>query len=185
MPDTVLKQAEDKMKKAIEAYQEELKTIRTGRPNPEIFKKVQVECYGAKMGLFDVATISVPDGQSFLIQPFDKTNLKSIEAGINNSGLGFNANNDGDNIRIVIPPLSKERRQEMIKKVSSLTEERGHVSVRNIRQSAKDEIKKLKDTGLSEDVIKKAQDNLEKLTSDYNKKVDSIAKAKEEELTKV
>ena len=181
----ILKSTEDKMSKAVEAFKEELKTVRTGRPNPEIFKKVKVECYGSMMALQDICSISVPDGQSFLIQPFDRNNLKAIETAIKASDLGLNPSNDGQAIRISVPPLSKDRRDEMVKHVSKLSEESGRVVLRRIRQTAKDELKKLKDSSVSEDDIKKFQDTLEKITSKHIDQIDEAAKKKEKELQTV
>ncbi len=182
MTEQILKQIEEKMKKSVNSFHEELKTVRTGRPNPDIFKKVKVECYGSSMNLSDIASISVPDGQSFLIKPFDKSNLKALESGISNSGLGFNPTNDGECIRIVVPPLSKERRDDLAKHVTKLAEEKGKVPIRRIRQDGKDQLKKLKDQNISEDEIKKLQDRLEKLTNKYIEEIDDLAKKKEVEL---
>lgn len=180
----VLNAAEDKMKKAVDLFHEKLKTIRTGRANPEVFKRVRVECYGTGMSLSEVAGITAPDGRSFLIQPFDKANLRAIEQAISNSDLGFNPTNDGNSIRITVPSLSNERREELIAQVSKIAEHEARVPVRNIRRDGNDQIKKLKGT-ISEDEVKKAQEDLEKLTSKYIAQVDDLAHKKEIELKTV
>ncbi len=177
----ILNTAEDKMKKAIEVFQEDLKTIRTGRANPEVFKRVRVECYGSMMGLNEVAGITAPDGKTLLIQPFDKSNLKAIETAIQNADLGFNPSNDGNVIRISVPALSKERRDEMAKQVGKMSEERGRLPIRNIRRDANDQLKKLKGS-ISEDELKKAHDDLEKITGKSIDKVDELTEKKEAEL---
>ncbi|HEY9885946.1 MAG TPA: ribosome recycling factor [Vampirovibrionales bacterium] len=180
----ILSTAEDKMKKLVANFQDELKTIRTGKANPDIFKRVRVECYGTMMSLNEVAGITAPDGRSFIIQPFDKTNLRSIELSIQNSELGFNPTNDGEIIRISVPPLSEDRRAELIKQAGKMAEEKGRVPVRNIRREANDQLKKLKGS-ISDDELKKLQDKFEKVTSGYIAQVDEALSAKEVELKTV
>jgi ribosome recycling factor len=177
----ILKSSEDKMKKVLDLFQEELKTIRTGKANPDVFKRIRIECYGASMSLPEVAGVSAPDGRSFMIQPFDKSNLKAIETAIQNSDLGFSPSNDGSVIRINVPPLSNDRRNELVKQVSKMTEEKAKIPIRNIRRDAQDSLKKLKGT-VSDDELKKDQDNLEKTTSKYIATVDELLSKKEQEL---
>jgi ribosome recycling factor len=177
----ILQATEEKMSKAVDVFQEDLKTVRTGRANPEVFKRVRVDCYGSSLALHEVAGITAPDGRSFVIQPFDKTNLRAIEQAITSSDLGFNPSNDGTVIRISVPTLSKDRRDEMVKHVNKLAEERGRIIVRNIRRDANDQIKKLKGT-ISDDELKKGQEDLEKLTSKYIAKIDDLTDKKEAEL---
>jgi ribosome recycling factor len=165
----VLQSFEEKMKKAIEVFNDEIKTIRTGRANPEVFKRVRVECYGSNLSLSEVAGITAPDGRSFMIQPFDKTNLKAVEQAIVNSDLGFNPSNDGQVIRIIIPALSEDRRKDLVKQVNKIAED------------ANDQIKKLKGT-VSEDELKRFHDDLEKVTTKYIAQVDELAQKKEKEL---
>ena len=176
--------AEEKMKKAVDSFHEKLKTIRTGRANPEVFKRVRVECYGSMLNLPEVAGITAPDGRSFLIQPFDKSNLKAIEQAISNSDLGFNPTNDGNCIRITVPTLSNERREELIAQVNKIAEHEARVPVRNIRRDANDQIKRLKGS-ISEDELKKTQEELEKLTTKYISQVDDLARKQEVELKTV
>ena len=173
------------MLKTIEVFRDELRSIRTGRANPEIFRKVKVECYGTVMALSDTATVTVVEGRNFLIQAFDKSNLRAIETAIANSDLGLNPTNDGDQIRIVLPALSQDRRNELVKQVNGLAEERGRVVLRGIRQDMREKLKKLKGEGISEDQLKKANDDLEKLTSKYVSQVDELAQQKEKELLTV
>jgi ribosome recycling factor len=177
----VIKVSEEKMKKAVELFQDELKTIRTGRANPEVFKRVRVECYGSMLALHEVAGITVPDGRSFLIQPFDKGNLKAIEQAIISSDLGFNPSNDGAAIRINVPVLSEDRRKELIKQVGKISEEKGKVVLRNLRRDAQDQLKKLKGS-ISEDELKKAQEDIEKITGKFIGLIDEHADKKEQEL---
>ena len=177
----ILESIEQKMEKSLESFQENLKTIRTGRANPEIFKRVKAECYGTSMSLQEVAGITVPDGRSFVIQPFDKNNLRAIEQAIANSELGFNPTNDGSVIRISIPPLSEERRKDLIKQVGKTAEERGRLPIRNLRREANDSLKKLKGT-IAEDELKKLQGELDKITSKQVGKIDQLAEEKEIEL---
>ncbi|MDX1917671.1 MAG: ribosome recycling factor [Candidatus Caenarcaniphilales bacterium] len=184
MASEILKTTEDKMKKALDAFQDELKSIRTGRPNPEIFKRVRVECYGTSMALSDLASISVVEGRSFLIQPFDKSNLRAIDQGIQNSDLGLTPSNDGSVIRINVPPLTEERRKDLIKQVSKLGEEKGRLSVRNLRRDAKTMIEKQKGT-ISEDELKKELEALEKVATNYINKIDEVIEHKEQELKTV
>ncbi|MDX1921018.1 MAG: ribosome-recycling factor, partial [Candidatus Caenarcaniphilales bacterium] len=127
---------------------------------------------------------TAPDGRSFIIQPFDKTNLKAIEQAIQNSELGLNPNNDGSIIRISVPPLSEDRREELIKQVGKIAEEKARVPLRNIRRDSNDQLKKLKGS-VSEDDLKKQQDSLEKLTSKFVASVDEILDKKEQELKKI
>ncbi|MDJ0626205.1 MAG: ribosome recycling factor [Candidatus Caenarcaniphilales bacterium] len=180
----ILKASEDKMSKILASFQEELKTIRTGKANPDIFKRVRVECYGTNMSLQEVAGVTAPDGRSFVIQPFDKTNLKAIEQAIQNSELGLNPTNDGSIIRIVVPPLSEDRRKELVKQVSKITEDKGKVPTRNIRRDSNDQLKKLKGS-ISDDELSNHQDELEKITSKYINLVDEAFNKKKVELTTV
>ncbi len=180
----ILKSAEEKMQKALDIFQEDLKTIRTGRANPEVFKRVRVECYGSNLALTELAGITAPDGRSFLIQPFDKTNLKAIEQAIQASDLGFNPSNDGQVIRINVPTLSEDRRKELIKQVGKIAEERGRLPLRNLRRDFNDQIKKLKGS-ISEDESKKLHDDLEKITGKFVHKVDELTEKKDLELQKI
>lgn len=180
----VLASAEDRMKKAISNLQKEFITIRTGRANPAVLDRVEVEYYGSPTPLKSLANISVPDGRSLLIQPFDKNVVKDIEQAIHKSGLGLTPNSDGTVVRITIPVLTEERRKELTKQVKKFGEE-ARVSVRNIRRDGADELKKLKGTQVSEDEIKRQEESLQKLTDKYVKEIDKQVHDKEQEVMEV
>lgn len=177
----ILQICEDKMKKAVGIFSDEIKTIRTGRANPEIFKRVRVECYGTQLSLTELAGVTAPDGRTFLIHPFDRANLKSIEQAIISSDLGLNPSNDGQVIRISVPALSDDRRKELVKQVNKIAEDKGRLPIRNLRRDANDQLKKLK-SSISEDELKKLQDNLEKITTKYISQIDDLAEKKDKEL---
>jgi len=179
----ILAPAEERMKGAIASLMNEFRTIRTGRANPALLDRVEVEYYGSPTPLKSLANISVPDGRSLLIQPFDKSGLKDIEKAIHNSGLGLTPNNDGSVVRINIPALTEERRKELVKQVRKVAEEQ-RVAVRNVRRDVADELKKLKGAQ-SEDEIKRQEDALQKLTDKYVKEIDRLASAKEAEIMEV
>jgi len=177
-----MQEFEDRMKKTLEAVEKEFHTIRTGKANPTILDRVQVEYYGSVMPLNNVANITALDGRTLGIIPFDKGALKNIEKAIQDSGLGLTPNNDGARILIVIPELTGERRQELAKLVNKEAEN-GRVSIRNIRREALDKSKK--DTSLSEDLQKREQEDVQKLTDKYIKLIDELTKKKEEEILKI
>lgn len=171
-----------KMNKAIEALERELQSIRTGRANPTVLDRVQAEYYGTPTPIKSMANISVQDGRTLVIMPFDKSSLKDIEKAIHDSDIGLTPNNDGNRILITIPELTGERRKELAKLVGQEAE-KAKVAVRNLRRDAMDSVKK-SDEG-SEDDRKREQEEVQKLTDDYIKKIDDVAKAKEEEILKV
>jgi ribosome recycling factor len=180
----VLTSAEDRMKKSIASLQKEFQTIRTGRANPALLDRVEVDYYGTATPLKSLANISTPDGRSLLIQPYDKSSLKDIEKAIHNSGLGLTPNNDGSVVRINIPTLTEERRKELTKILKKFAEEQ-RVAVRNIRRDGADELKKLKGAHISEDEIKRQEEALQKMTDKYIKEVDKMAHEKEAEVMEV
>ncbi|XP_022995870.1 ribosome-recycling factor, chloroplastic isoform X2 [Cucurbita maxima] len=174
-----------RMEKTIDTVRSSFNSIRTGRANPAMLDKIEVEYYGSPVGLKSIAQISTPDASSLLIQPYDKSSLKLIEKAIVNSNLGMTPNNDGDVIRLTLPQLTSERRKELSKVVAKQAEE-GKVAVRNIRRDALKAYDKLeKEKKLSEDNVKDLSSDLQKLTDDYMKKIDVIYKQKEKELLKV
>jgi ribosome recycling factor len=177
-------EAESKMGKTIDALLREFNTIRTGRANPALLDKIEVEYYGTPTPLRSLANISSSDGRSLLIQPYDKSSLKDIEQAINKSALGLTPNNEGTVIRIVIPALTEERRKELIKIIKKFAED-ARVSVRNIRRECVDQIKKLKGTDISEDELQRQEESLQKLTDKYIKEVDNHAASKEADLMEV
>lgn len=172
----------DKMQKALEALDVELKAIRTGRANPTILDKVQADYYGTRTPVKNMANISVSEGRTLVIQPFDRGVLKDIEKAIIDSGLGLTPNSDGNRILITVPELTGERRKELAKMVSS-EGEKAKVSIRNLRRDAMDFVKKSKEG--SEDDKKRQQDDIQKATDEYIKKIEEIVAAKEKEILTV
>ncbi|MEO1132548.1 MAG: ribosome recycling factor [Cyanobacteria bacterium J06639_1] len=173
------------MQKAIESTKRNFNTIRTGRANASLLDRVQVDYYGAPTSLKSLATITTPDASTLMIQPFDAGSLGDIERAISMSDLGLTPNNDGKLIRLNIPPLTAERRKELVKLVSKMSEE-GKVSVRNVRRDAIDKARKLaKSSDISEDESNDLQDEIQKLTDRYTKEIDKILAEKEAEITKV
>lgn len=180
----VLSDAESRMGKAIDALLREFQTVRTGRANPALLDKVDVEYYGTPTPLRSLANISTSDGRSLLIQPYDKSCLKDIEQAIHKSGLGLTPNNEGTSIRITIPTLTEERRKELIKVIKKFSED-ARVAVRNIRRESVDQIKKLKGTDISEDELERQEESLQKLTDKYIKEIDKHTMSKEADLMEV
>ncbi len=176
---------EEKMKKALEALRRELASLRTGRATPALLERVMVDYYGTPTPINQVANVSVPEPRMIVIQPWEKTMVQPIEKAIMKSDLGMNPNSDGAVIRLNIPQLTQERRQEIVKQVHKKAEE-ARVAVRNLRRDANDAVKKLeKDKLISEDEVKKGQDDVQKLTDKYVKEVDSVMAAKEKEVMEV
>ncbi|XP_071724761.1 ribosome-recycling factor, chloroplastic-like [Rutidosis leptorrhynchoides] len=174
-----------RMDKTVETLRTNFNSLRTGRANPAMLDKIEVEYYGSPVNLKSLAQISTPDASSLMIQPYDKSSLKAIEKAIVSSDLGMTPNNDGDVIRLSLPQLTSDRRKELTKVVSKQAEE-GKVALRNIRRDALKAYEKLeKDKKLSEDNVKDLSGDLQKLTDEYIKKIDSISKQKEKELLTV
>jgi len=183
--DKIRGQAEERMKKSIQALQEEFKTLRGSRASQALFEKIRVEYYGNRVPLNQVATISIPEARLVIIQPWDRSVLSEIEKAIQKSELSVNPNNDGKVIRISIPPLTEERRKELVKLTKS-TAEQSRVAVRNARRDANEEVKKAKtDSELSEDDAKKATEEIQKLTDRYIEEINKILDAKEKEILEV
>jgi ribosome recycling factor len=185
MLDDILKTAEHKMTRAVEVLSGDLQSVRTGRAHPNLLDKVQVDYYGSPTPLNGVANISAPEPRMVLVQPWDRTMLGAIEKAIQKSDLGINPNNDGQVIRLVLPQLTEERRKDLVKQVHHRTEE-ARVAVRNIRRDSLDQLRKAeKDGGISQEDERRAQDRLQKLTDQYIKRVDDVAKRKETEVLEV
>ena len=181
----VIKKAEEKMKKAVSALKSEFQTVRTGRASAALFEKVRVDYYGEQVPLNQLATISVPEARLVIIQPWDRSSLQEIEKAIQRSELSVNPNNDGKVIRINIPPLTEERRKELVKLAKHMAEQ-SRVSVRNIRRDANEELKKLqKDSTISEDDEKRAHDEVQKLTDKYVEEINNLLEEKEKEIMEV
>ncbi len=180
-----LADVEDHMNKALEATQRSFNTIRTGRANASLLDRIVVEYYGSPTPLKALANISTPDATTLAIQPFDRTSLNIIEKAILMSDIGLTPNNDGSVIRLNIPPLTTERRKELVKQVAKLAEE-GKVAVRNIRRDAIDSVRKQeKSSELSKDEAADLQDSVQKLTDKYIAKIDDALAAKEKDITTV
>lgn len=179
------KSAEEKMKKAVRALEDEFKTIRTGRASAALFDSIRVDYYDQKVPLNQVATISVPEARLVIIQPWDRSVLSDIEKAIQKSELSVNPNNDGKVIRISIPPLTEERRKELVK-VARNVAEKSRITVRNIRRDVNDEFKKMqKDSQISEDDSKRGMDEIQKSTDTYVEQINSILEAKEKEIMEI
>jgi ribosome recycling factor len=180
----VLDSAEERMSKSVEALFRQFQTVRTGRANPSLLDRLEVDYYGSPTPLKSLANVSTPDGRSLVIQPYDKGALKEIEQAIHKSDLGLTPNNDGSLVRINIPVLTEERRKELTKLVRKYAEEQ-KVAIRNIRRDGADELKKLKEAHVSEDEIKRQEEALQKLTDKYVKEIDKCAQDKEAEVMEV
>lgn len=173
---------EARMEKTIEALKDSFNAIRTGRASAAIFDKVRVDYYGTKTPLNQVSTISIPEARTVLIQPFDKSTITDIEKAILTADLGLNPSNDGKVIRIAIPPLTQERRKELVKQAKA-TAENSKTSIRNIRRDGNDDLKKQQKSGeLTEDGLKTEEDKLQKLTDKFIAEIGKIYDAKEKEI---
>ena len=176
---------ENKMEKRIDAYASELKTIRAGRANAQVLDKVAIDYYGTMTPVQQVGSISSPEPRLLVIQPWDVTVLKEIEKAINASDLGISPQNDGKVIRLNFPPLTEERRKELVKTVKKYTEE-AKIQIRNIRRDALEDFKKQKKDGeMTEDDVKGAEKDVQNITDKYIKEIDSICAAKEKEILEV
>nr|WP_243146724.1 ribosome recycling factor [Scytonema sp. UIC 10036] len=173
------------MQKTVEATQRNFNTIRTGRANASILDKIMVDYYGSPTALKSLANISTPDSSTILIQPYERNTLNSIEKAISMSDVGLTPNNDGALIRLNIPPLTSDRRKELVKLAAKYAEE-GRVGIRNIRRDALDTIRKLeKAAEISEDEARDQQDKLQKLTDKYTARINDLLAEKEKDITTV
>lgn len=178
-------EAETKMKKTVKNLADEFVTLRTGRASSALVERVVVEAYGSKSPLNQVANISVPEARLVVIQPWDKSLLGDIEKALMASDIGITPANDGKVIRLNFPPLTEDRRKDLVKQAKALAEN-NRVAIRNIRRDALEAIKKeQKDGKITEDDAKKATDDLQKLTDNYIKEIDKIAQDKEKEIMEV
>lgn len=180
-----IKEAETRMKGAIQSLEEDLSGIRTGRASPALVERLQVEYYGTPVPLLQLANISVPEPRALLIRPFDATSLKAIERGILASDLGLTPNNDGKVIRLNLPVLTEERRRDLVKVVHTRLEE-SRVAIRNIRRDLMKDLREFeKEKLISEDDLKKAEEELQKLTDKYIQQVEGVGQHKEREILEV
>lgn len=185
MANELLSSGEDRMKKAVQNLTKELSTLRAGRANPSLLEKIQIDYYGAPTPLNQLASISVPEARLLVVQPYDKSVIDEIEKAILKSDLGLTPSNDGDVIRISIPPLTEERRAELVKLVKKYAEE-NKVAVRNIRRDINDDLKKSEKNGeITEDELRRLTDEVQKLTDKYIAQIDKIVDEKEKEIMEV
>lgn len=181
----VLKECEEKMKKSLEVLQHELSSIRTGKASPSLVEGVMVDCYGTKMRLRDVASISTPEPRLLVVQPWDPSQIPAIEKGITSSGLGLQPMNDGKIIRLPIPELSQERRESLIKVVRKVAED-ARISVRNVRRDTNTLIQKMqKESKITEDEKFTGEKKTQERTDHYIKTIDDLLKHKEKEILNV
>lgn len=185
MTKQIIKDAEDRMRKSIEAFRHELAGMKAGRATPAMLDKLRIDYYGTPTPVNQVANIDIPDSRTIAIKPWDRSMLKAIEKSILTSDLGLNPSNDGIVIRLSIPPMTQDRRKELVKVVHKRAEEE-RVVIRNIRRDANDQIKKIeKDKAVSEDESKRGQDEVQKVTDKLIKEVDHILEIKEKEIMEV
>ena len=176
---------EEKMEKAIEVFSQKLSEVRAGRANPAILNKIRIDYYGTQTPINQVAAISVPEARLIVIQPWDASVLKEIEKAILTSDLGINPNNDGKLIRLNFPELNEERRKELVKDIKKICED-AKVAVRSIRRDGIDEFKaKQKNSEITEDELKMAEDNIQKITDKNIDEIDKLTEAKEKEIMTV
>lgn len=180
-----LKDAKSRMRKAVEALVQELATVRTGRASPGIVEHLRVEYYGTPTPLNQLATITAPDARLLVIQPYDRTSIGAIEKGILKSDLGLTPNNDGTVIRLAIPPLTEERRRELVKHVRKRVEE-ARVAVRNIRRDVHEQLRRQEhEHAISQDELHRGETELQKLTDEHIEEIDRIGEEKEKDLLTV
>ncbi len=179
--DDHISNAKNKLDKALENLDERLTTIRAGRANPSMLDNVFVSYYGTPTQLKQLATISVPEARQISVKPFDKSILSAIEKAIYEANLGIAPNNNGESVFLTIPPLTEERRKELVKQAKEYAED-GRIAVRNIRRDVIDEIKK---GDYSEDIEKKLLDDLQNVVNDYNKKIEEMLSLKEKDLMSI
>ena len=185
MIDETLKDAEHRMQSAVQALDRELNSVRTGRARPSLVEGLKVDYYGTPTPLNQMAQINAPEPRLITIQPWDKTQLGTIEKAIQKSDLGITPSNDGNIIRLVVPPLTEDRRKELVKVVHKKVED-GRVSVRNVRRDALDHLRKAQhDKQISDDDERKAADRLQKLTDRFVAEIDKHGVTKEQELLEV
>ncbi len=183
--DELLEDAGERMGKSLESAHHEFSTVRTGRASPSLLDRVLVDYYGAMTPLNQLSTISVPEARLITIQPYDKASIKAIEKAINESDVGLNPSNDGNVVRLAIPELTEERRRELVKVVRNLAEE-GRVAIRNVRRDTMQQLREMKAEGeASSDDEHRAEVELQRLTDGRIGELDTVLKAKEEEILSV
>jgi len=183
--DELLADARDRMTKSVEATQLEFNSVRTGRASPSLLDRIVVDYYGTATPLKQLAGIHAPEAQLLTVQPYDKSSIKSIEKSIRDSDLGLNPSNDGNLIRLSIPPLTEERRRDLVKVVRHIAEE-GRVKIRNVRRDVMHDLRELREGGdVGEDEERRAEKGLQELTNARIADLDALLKGKEEEILEV
>ena len=183
--DSVQASCEERMKKTLASLKDEFNAVRTGRASPALLDKIRVDYYGQKSPLSQVATVSVPEARLIVVQPWDRSLFSEIEKAILRSELGLNPSNDGKVIRIAIPPLTEQRRKELVKTAKAMAEQ-SRVAVRNIRRDGLEDLKKqVAGGGIPEDLVKKEEESLQKLTDLYINHISKILEEKEKEIMEV
>jgi ribosome recycling factor len=183
--DSSLKEADHKMEQALAHLREDLSSVRTGRASGSVLSRITVEYYGTPVPLNQLASVNVPEARLLVVQPFDKNSISQIEKAIQQSDLGITPSNDGQVIRLAFPPLTEERRKDLVKQVHHRAEE-GRVAVRNVRRHAKDDMEKLeREHSISEDELTRGEKELQKLTDRYVASIDEVQRHKESELMEV
>ncbi len=177
----ILEEAEESMQHSIRHLELEFQKIRAGKASPAMLSGIKVEYYGTPTPIEQTANINTPDAHSIVVQPFDRNSIHDIYKAILNANLGFNPTDEGDILRINVPPLTEERRLELVKKAKQVAEET-KVAIRNIRRSANDDAKKLEKDGIPEDEVKRLLDEIQKLTDKYTEKIDRFFSAKEKDI---
>lgn len=181
----IIEEKKKDLEKAIEHFVEESNKIRTGRANPEVFENFMVDYYGSRTPLKQVASVTVPEARLVVIQPWDVDSLANIESAIKMSDMDYNPNNDGKVIRINIPPLTEERRKEIVKLLNNKAEE-GRIAIRSVREDVREELQKMERNGdIAEDEMFIGRERLQELVDEFNKKVEEIRAAKENEIMTV
>lgn len=185
MASEVIKDMENKMKQAVQAFSKDLATIRTGRANPSLLDGIFVDYYGMSTPLNQLSNVSAPEARQLVITPYDKSSIGNIEKAIQKSDLGLSPSSDGNVIRINIPTLTEERRKELVKVVGKYAED-ARIQIRNIRRDANDQLKKMeKNSDITEDDLKSLQDDVQKKTDHHTDEIDKLVDAKEKEMMEV
>jgi ribosome recycling factor len=184
-PEEVLGEVDTKMNRSLDAFKRDLNQLRTGRATPSLIENVPVDYFGTPTPLKQIASIAAPDARAIIVTPWDKGAVREIEKGLMKSELGLNPSNDGSIITVPIPPLTNERRQDMVKLLKKKVED-GKLSVRNVRRDGLESLRKLeKDKSISQDENRRAQDQLQKMTDGHTKQIDDTGSAKEAEILQV
>ena len=184
-PEEVLRDVDTKMNRSLDAFKRDLNELRTGRATPSLVENVPVDYFGTPTPLKQIASIAAPDARAIIVTPWDKGAVREIEKGLLKSALGLNPSNDGNIITVPIPPLTNDRRQDMVKLLKKKVED-GKISLRNVRRDGLESLRKLeKDKSISQDENRRAQDQLQKMTDGHTKQIDDTGSAKEAEILQV